>query len=124
MLLLLCIVCAASNAQRNVEFNTTAFSIRGTDTNWSKWYKSDLKIFWNFDTNKIIIRTNETQVFDYGSIYTEETPELYYYTALGLDKDRTTMRFELYSYKKTGWFFLKICYSNAEYKYKMYLNRK
>lgn len=120
---MLLLACAFTCNAQVADFNTTAFCVRGTDTEWSKWYPSKLTVHWSFKGNQIVINSSKTQVLNYGSIYEESTPEFYYYTAVGIDQDKVTMRFELYSYKKTGWFFLKICYANAEYKYKMYLRK-
>lgn len=96
------------------------FAARVLPYDWSEWINTNIDCTWDMTDKRIIIYSENRQIFDYDDeVYTEKSDYILFTSKNATDSNYKNMYLEIYVYKATGNGYLKVLYNDAEYKYKM-----
>ena len=96
----------------------TRLNYRNIGYDWVGWQTTNIDVNWDYDSNQIIIYSDEKQIIDYWNLKKSYSNGITKYRMNADDTQHNRLIMEIYLYDSGG-VFIKMLYSNVEYKYEL-----
>ena len=117
LIILLAILLSSINASAT-DYKAVRLNFRNVGYQWVGWQQTNIDIAWDYDSRKLVIYSDEVQVIDYWNIKESYSNGVTMYTMNADDTQNHRLILQIYVYNNGG-AYIKMLYSNVEYKYEL-----
>ena len=118
LLLLALLMLTLSASAESFWFKTESLALKTPGKEWSQWYPEVMDVVLDFDKQQFVVYSYSEQVLDYVDLTSTKYKDFVLLEARCTDTNYNVCTVQIFVYT-SGNVYLKIIYSNIQYKYKL-----